>query len=254
LRTVAGTLRAALGTVLRLPEPPALTVAGRTDAGVHARGQVCHLDVSETTRSALPGRSARSPEHALRDRLSGVLPADLVVRDVRCVPESFDARFAATGRAYRYRLADTPHRPDPLRRDVAWHPRRLDEHRMHAAAQALLGEHDFVAFCRPRPGASTIRTLTRLEVARPTVGVVTLDALGDAFCHHQVRALVGALVAVGEGRRGVEWPAQVLAARQRDGAVVVAPAIGLTLEAVLYPPDDQLVAQVTRTRRRRDEA
>jgi tRNA pseudouridine38-40 synthase len=251
---VAGTLRAALGTVLRLPEAPALTVAGRTDAGVHARGQVCHLDVSESVRAALPGRSSRTPEHALRDRLAGVLPADLVVRDVRAVPDAFDARFAATGRAYRYRLADTPHRPDPLRRDVAWHPRHLDEHRMQAAAEPLLGEHDFAAFCRPRPGASTIRALTRLACARSSPGVVTVDAQADAFCHHQVRALVGALVAVGEGRRAVDWPAQVLAAGERDGAVVVAPAAGLTLEAVLYPPDDELAAQVTRTRRRRDEA
>jgi tRNA pseudouridine38-40 synthase len=251
---VAGTLRAALGTVLRLPEPPTLTVAGRTDAGVHARGQVCHLDVPEVTRGALAGRSTRTPEHALRDRLTGVLPPDVVVREVRVVPDVFDARFAATGRAYRYRVADTAHRPDPLRRDVAWHPRHLDERAMHEAAQTLVGERDFAAFCRPRPGSSTVRTLTRLHCARAQPGLVTVDAQADAFCHHQVRALVGALLAVGEGRRAVGWPAQVLAAGVRDGAVAVAPATGLTLEWVDYPPDDQLVAQVARTRRRREQA
>jgi tRNA pseudouridine38-40 synthase len=125
---------------------------------------------------------------------------------------------------------------------------------MHEAAQTLLGEHDFVAFCRPRPGSSTVRTLTRLRCARPQPGLVTVDAQADAFCHHQVRALVGALLAVGEGRRAVGWPAQVLAAGVRDGAVAVAPATGLTLEWVDYPPDDQLVAQVARTRRRREQA
>lgn len=240
--------------MLRLPEAPPLVVAGRTDAGVHARGQVCHLDVADDGLVALSGRSARTGEDALVARLTGVLPPDLVVRGARRVPAAFDARFAATGRWYRYRVADTGPRPDPLRRDVAWHPRRLDESQMHAAAQALLGQHDFIAYCRPRPGASTVRTLRRLACARdePDAGVVTVDAEADAFCHHQVRALVGALLAVGEGRRPVGWPAAVLAAGRRDSAVQVAPACGLTLEQVRYPADDELGAQVERTRRRRE--
>jgi tRNA pseudouridine38-40 synthase len=252
---VAGTLADALRTVLRLPVPPPLTVAGRTDAGVHARGQVCHVDVSVLALQPLPGRSSRDPQAALRDRLVGVLPADLVVRRVTLAPEGFDARFSAVGRRYAYRLADTPYRPDPLRRhDVVWHRRPVDVEAMRAAAAPLLGEHDFAAFCRPRAGASTVRTLTRLEPGRDTLdpSVVVVDVEADAFCHHQVRALVGALLAVGTGKHPPAWPGQVLRARRRDGSVQVAPAHGLTLEEVRYPPDSELAAQAARARRRRE--
>jgi len=238
--------------VLRLPCVPSLVVAGRTDAGVHARGQVCHLDVGRDAWAALPGRSSRTPDVALVQQLSGVLPPDVVVARAREVPGDFDARFSAIGREYRYLLADTPHRPDPLMRtQVAWMRDRLDVEAMQRAAATLVGEHDFIAFCRPRPQASTIRTLRRLDVARLESGLVSAIAQADAFCHHQMRGLVGALVAVGAGRRTADWPAQVLASRQRDGAVQVAPAHGLTLERVSYPPDAELGSRAEQARQRR---
>lgn len=182
-------------------------------------------------------------------RLAGVLPPDLVVRRATQVSDAFDARFSATGRRYCYRLADTLHRPDPLRRgQVVWVRDALNPTSMQTAAAALLGEHDFTAYCRPRAGATTIRTLRRLDVRRDASGLVVLDLEADAFCHRQVRALAGALMAVGTGRRDESWPGRVLAARRRDGAVHVAPAHGLTLEEVTYPADDQLAAQAERSR------
>ncbi len=185
-------------------------------------------------------------------RLAGVLTSDVVVRSVRVVPAAFDARFSAVGRRYRYRIGDGPHRPDPLRRrEVVWVRDRLDVDAMHTAAQPLLGEHDFVAFCRPRPEASTVRTLRRVDVHRAADGTVHVDLEADAFCHNQVRAVVGALLDVGRGRRGAGWPAAVLRAGRRDGSVHVAPAHGLTLEEVLYPPDDLLADQAERARRHR---
>jgi tRNA pseudouridine38-40 synthase len=237
-RTVQGDLEQALATVLRLPEPPALTVAGRTDAGVHARGQVCHLDSAEEAPPGLVGR------------LNGLLAPDLRVREVRRAPAGFDARFSAESRRYAYRVtdgfADPLHRHDTL----AW-PRPLDEDAMNHAAAPLLGEHDFAAYCRRREGATTIRRLLRLDAARDFADserlVVTVVA--DAFCHSMVRALVGALLAVGEGRREPSWPAAVLRGGSRDPAVQVAPAHGLTLEAVDYPPDEALGARAELTRR-----
>jgi tRNA pseudouridine38-40 synthase len=230
-RTVQSELESALGLVLRLfASPPRLTVAGRTDAGVHARAQVCHVDL------AAP---APDPDQ-LRDRLNAVLPDDLVVHSVAVAPPGFDARFAAIARRYRYRICDDAAQLDPLRRrEVLLHRHALDDSVMQAAAALLLGEHDFAAFCRRREGASTVRSLSRLEITR-TAGHVVLDVEADAFCHSMVRSLVGALLAVGEGRRPVDWPRSVLDARERDPAVQVAPPHGLTLEAVRYPPDDEL--------------
>jgi tRNA pseudouridine38-40 synthase len=239
-RTVEETLGAAIATVLRLSEPAALTVAGRTDAGVHASGQVVHAD--------LPGEV--DPAVLVR-RLAGVLPPDVVVRSVAVAPPGFDARFAATGRRYRYRICDGSLDPVRRRDTLAW-PRPLDPAAMTAAGSGLLGERDFAAYCRPREGATTIRTLRRLDAAREGDGVVVISAEADAFCHNQVRAMVGALLAVGDGRRPVGWPGEVLAAGVRDSAVTVAPAHGLTLVGVDYPPDDQLVdrSRTTRARRR----
>jgi len=236
--------------VLRLGEAPDLVVAGRTDAGVHARGQVAHVDVAVAAYAQVPGRSSRSPQESLVARLAGVLPSDVVVRAVRPAPDGFDARFSALARRYCYRISDTPHRPDPLlRRSVTWVRGSLDAASMHRAAQPLLGEHDFVAYCRPRDGASTVRTLRRVDVGRTPESLLTVEMEADAFCHNQVRAIVGALIAVGEGRRPVTWPAEVLAAARRDGSVHVAPPGGLTLEAVTYPADDLLAAQADAARR-----
>ncbi len=245
-------LAEALRVVLRSSAAPTLVVAGRTDAGVHARAQVCHVDVDPDAWAALPGRSSRSPAAALLQRLAGALTPEVVVRGAREVPADFDARFSALGREYRYLLADTAYRPDPLlRRQVAWMRGPLDAAAMQRATPPLLGEHDFVAFCRPRARASTIRTLRLLDVRRRDE-LVGVQVEADAFCHHQVRALVGALVAVGAGRRPEGWPADVLASKRRDGAVAVAPARGLTLMSVTYPPDEELRARAEQARRRRD--
>lgn len=255
LRTVQAALEEALRQVLRLPHAARVTAAGRTDAGVHARGQVAHVDVPVAAWAALAaGRhgSRRTPEEVAVRRLAGVLPPDLRVRRLAPAPAGFDARFAALWRRYAYRIGDAPWGVDPLRRhDVLWHRRELDVGAMDRAGSRLTGEHDFAAYCRPRPGASTVRTLRRLSCARSDEGLVVLTAVADAFCHSMVRALVGALLAVGERRREIDWPATVLARRVRDPGVTVVAAHGLTLEEVGYPPDEQLAARVRQTRQRR---
>jgi tRNA pseudouridine38-40 synthase len=250
-RTVQGVIEAGLATVLRT-NAPRLTVAGRTDAGVHAAGQVCHVDVDPAAWASLPGGADRAPADALVRRLAGVLPPDVRVRQASEAPAGFDARFSAIWRRYVYRVANDVSGPDPLRRAfVLWHPRMLDVPAMNAAATLLLGPHDFVAFCRPREGATTVRTLRVLRWERTADGVVIATIEADAFCHNQVRAMVGALLAVGDGRRPIEWPAQVLERGVRDSAVTVVPPQGLTLEAVGYPPDDELAARVALTRTKR---
>jgi tRNA pseudouridine38-40 synthase len=248
-RTVEGELTAAVTTMLRAAEPVKLTVAGRTDAGVHARGQVVHADLDGAAWAAVPGRSDRSPEAAAVTRLNGILPPDIVVRRVRQAPEGFDARFSAVRRRYLYRLCDDPASLDPLRRrDTVVSKNALDVEAMDAAARTLLGLNDFAAFCKKREGATTVRTLLAYRWARLDDGTVAGTVEADAFCHSMVRALVGAVVPVGEGRRPVEWPAQVLAARRRDPAVSVMPAHGLSLEEVVYPPDEALAARAEQAR------
>jgi tRNA pseudouridine38-40 synthase len=255
-RTVEEVLTAALGRVLRLPGSPGLTVAGRTDAGVHARGQVAHADVPEDAWAPVgepePGRPGVHGVYGTVARLAGVLPADVRVHAVGAAPEGFDARFSALWRRYSYRVCDDPVRADPLRRhETLWSFRRLDVAAMNEAARGCLGEHDFAAFCRRRPGASTIRTLRRLEWQRDQDGVAVAAVVADAFCHTMVRSLIGALLAVGEGRRPPGWPAAVLAAAVRDPAVRVLPPHGLCLEEVAYPPPGDLAARAAGTRRLR---
>ena len=186
---------------------------------------------------------------ALTGRLSAVLPPDVVVRQARRCEPDFDARFSAIWRRYTYRIADTAAARDPLRRDVLWHRRLLDVTAMTHAAAGLRGEHDFASFCKPRPGATTVRELQHLHWERTPDGLVRAHARADAFCHSMVRALVGACLAVGEGRREPRWPAEVLAARERSPAVTVAPARGLTLEEVGYPPAGQYASRATMSRR-----
>ncbi len=253
LRTVQETLEQALGTALRVPAPR-LVCAGRTDAGVHARGQVVHLDVDPVALAGAAGRAQEPPPQALVRRLNGILPADVRVRRVREVSAAFDARFSALWRRYVYRVVDSAEALDPLQRGhvLAW-PRPLDEAAMSVAAAGLVGHHDFASFCRQRAGATTVRVLHELTWARREDGVLEATVRADAFCHSQVRALVGCLLAVGDGRRPVEWPAEVLQARRRDPAVAVAPAHGLTLEQVAYPVEDELAARATMTRARREE-
>ena len=250
-RTVQQVVEAALCQVLRVESLPTV-VAGRTDAGVHARGQVCHVDVPS---DALGGHAAgveRPGLGSLVRRLAGVLPDDVRVRSVLVAPAGFDARFSALFRRYAYQICDDPAYLDPLRRRevLAW-PRRLDVDAMNAAAGVLLGEHDFAAFCRRRDGATTVRTLLELSWIRTPLVVARVVA--DAFCHNMVRSLVGSLIAVGEGKRPADWPAHVLASRARQPEVWVAPPHGLTLEEVGYPADGQLGIQAGRARRLRTD-
>jgi tRNA pseudouridine38-40 synthase len=224
-------------------------VAGRTDAGVHARGQVCHLDVPRDTWARIPGRAARPAEDALRRRLRGVLDRDVQVRAVRLAAAGFDARFSALRRAYSYRVCDDPAGVAPLRRhDVLEHRTPLDTAAMGRAAEQLVGLHDFAAFCRRREGATTIRTLLAYGWDRDGEGLAVARVEADAFCHSMVRALVGAVLPVGEGRRPPSWPAEVLAAGRRDPAVTVVPARGLCLDEVVYPADAELADRARRAR------
>jgi tRNA pseudouridine38-40 synthase len=235
-------LEDALGTLLGQEPGPALTVAGRTDAGVHARGQVAHADVPLTAWD-------RAAAAALR-RLSGLLPPDVRVRAIAPAPDGFDARFSALSRRYSYRVCDDPAAADPLRRgDTLWYPRPLDLDTMNEAARACLGEHDFAAFCRRREAATTVRALLELRWERPEPGIAVARVVADAFCHNMVRALAGALLAVGDGSRPPAWPAAVLAARVRDSAVRVAPPHPLCLEEVRYPDAAGLAARALLTRR-----
>ncbi len=251
-RTVEDELSVALTLILRASEPVRLTVAGRTDAGVHARGAVAHADVDPTALARLPGRAHRTPVEAAVARLNGVLPNDIVVHGVSQAPEGFHARFSATQRRYLYRICDQPALLDPLRRhDTVVHKRPLDVGAMDAAGQHLLGLADFAAFCMKREGATTIRTLLEYSWTRAADGTICATVVADAFCRSMVRALVGALIPVGEGRQPVEWPARVLVAGQRHPAVVVMPSHGLSLEQVSYPPDAELGRRAEESRIRR---
>ncbi|TMR12230.1 tRNA pseudouridine(38-40) synthase TruA [Nonomuraea turkmeniaca] len=253
-RTVQGEIEQALGRILRLDEPAMLTVAGRTDAGVHARGQVAHVDVPDASLAELDGN--RGPLgvderlSALVRRLGGVLPPDIRTYRVSVAPGGFDARFSAMFRRYAYRVSDAVGGVDPLRRhEVVWHNRPLVLDSLNAAAARLIGEHDFAAFCKKREGATTIRELQRLQWVREPDGVLVATVVADAFCHSMVRALVGSLLAAGDGRRPVEWPGEVLTRAVRDSGVHVAPAHGLCLEEVGYPPEGELAARAEATRR-----
>jgi tRNA pseudouridine38-40 synthase len=249
LRTVQGLLEDALAMLLRV-DGVAVTCAGRTDTGVHARGQVAHLDVDDAVLVASAGRNAEEPRQALLRRLNGVLPDDVRVLRVAAAPAGFDARFSALWRRYAYRIADSPAAVDPLTRNhvLTW-SRPLDLDAMNQAAALLEGEHDFAAFCRKREGATTVRTLLELRWTRDGDGLAEAVVRADAFCHNMVRALVGCLVAVGEGRREPSWAGEVLAARARDSGVTVMHAHGLTLEEVAYPADDELSARAEQARR-----
>lgn len=250
-RSVQQTLEGAVATVLRIPAVT-LTCAGRTDAGVHARGQVAHLDVPADALDRVRAGSSRPWPEVLRRRVDDVLDHDVRVRRCAAAPDGFDARFAARWRRYAYRVCDDPATSDPVSRaSVLWWRRPLDLEAMNAAAAMLLGVHDFAAFCRPRPGATTVRELLQLQWARDGSGVAVLDVRADAFCHRMVRALTGALLAVGDGRRPAAWPAEVLHTATRDSAVQVVAAHGLTLEEVGYPPDHELSARVAQTRQPR---
>lgn len=250
LRTVQGELEAVFDTVLRTSGTQ-LTVAGRTDAGVHARGQVAHVDLDDDALEAVVGRSNLTPSDALVRKVNGVAASDVRLHRAGPAPEGFDARFSAIWRRYAYRIADDPAAVDPLTRShvVTW-PRPLDVDAMNAASADLVGFHDFAAFCKKREGATTIRTLTDLSWQRVD-GRLEATVQADAFCHSMVRALVGCLTAIGEGRKDVSWATEVLTGRTREGGPAVAPPHGLTLEEVGYPEDASLAEQAEKARARR---
>jgi tRNA pseudouridine38-40 synthase len=241
-RTVAGVLLEALARLF--DSPLAVTVAGRTDAGVHATGQVCHVD--------LPAAAYAELETSLLRRLAALMPPDARVRAVTPVPETFDARFSATFRRYEYRVADVSWGPEPLRRrDTLGWVRPLDLDRLRAAAAGLVGEHDFAAFCKRKEHATTVRAITRLDWRRESDGVCVATVQADAFCQAMVRSLVGAMLTVGDGRREPSWPAKLLTLRERSSEVTVAPPHGLTLIAVGYPAEAAYAARAEATRRLR---
>ncbi len=241
LRTVQALLEDALRVVLRSGEAPQTTVAGRTDAGVHARGQVVHVDVDDV-------------EVSIRERLpralNGLLPADVRIQRVVVAPVGFDARFSALARRYSYRLVDAAS-VDPLERHtVVLHRHSLDVDAMNEASATLLGLNDFSAFCKRTDTGTTIRALQEFAWHRDEYGVVVARVKADAFCHSMVRSLVGALIYVGDGRRPAEWPSALLVDRQRNSPV--APARGLVLEQVYYPADAELLSRQGFTRQTRD--
>ncbi|MHB1068043.1 MAG: tRNA pseudouridine(38-40) synthase TruA [Candidatus Nanopelagicales bacterium] len=240
VRTVQGELERVLAYIVGARVE--LTCAGRTDAGVHARGQVVHVDVPA-------GRAGLDVA-----RVNRALPGEIRVTRVTAAPDGFDARFAALWRRYSYRVCDSPAGPDPLGRRVtlAW-GKPLDLQRMNEAAAMLLGEHDFAPYCRARPQASTVRELQRLDWAREARGDAVMTVQADAFCHSMVRSLVGALLPVGDGRRPVGWPADVLLAGVRDPAVTVMPPHPLVLEEVGYPPPGEYRRRQAQTRTVRTE-
>lgn len=255
-RTVAGAIDDALSTMFRTPI--VTTAAGRTDTGVHATGQVAHVDIPAAAIAlAYPrNRHVVEPEFLpLVRRLGRFLPEDVRVLDVVRAPAGFDARFSALRRHYEYRLSTASFGVEPQQaRFVTPWPRPLDVDAMTRASRNLLGLNDFAAFCKHRDGATTIRDLQRLEWSRDG-DLITVAVTADAFCWSMVRSLVGALIAVGEGRREPAWCAELVTATRRSSDFTVAPARGLTLVGVDYPPDDQLEArvEVTREVRRSDE-
>lgn len=248
-RTVAGVIDETLSTVFRTSV--VLRAAGRTDTGVHATGQVAHVDipVDALPRAYPRHRPADVPEFApLVRRLGRFLPIDVRVRDVVRAPAGFDARFSALRRHYVYRLTTASYGAEPeLARFVTAWPRPLDVEAMSAASRELLGLHDFAAFCRHRDGATTIRDLQRLEWIRDG-DAINAYVTADAFCWNMVRSLVGALIAVGEGRREPGWCAGLLEHTSRSSAYSAAPAKGLTMVGVDYPSDDQLAQRISVTR------
>ena len=235
LRTVQGTLEELLTHLFR--QPVELTCAGRTDAGVHARGQVAHLDVTEW-----------DPEIDVR-RINRALDDDVRVTAIQEVSTDFDARFSAIWRRYTYTVCDDPRGPDPLtRRHTYFSPRPLDLDAMNAAARPLHGEHDFASFCKLREFASTVRRIMDLHWERDSNGLAVMHVQADAFCHSMVRSLVGALLPVGEGRWSVSRPEEALRKTSRDAGIPVLPPHPLVLEGVGYPTDDQLLARQVETR------
>lgn len=262
MRTVQGEIEAALAVIFRrFPPIPTLVVAGRTDAGVHATGQVAHLDLTQEQldslarpgRGKLAGRRYDGPA-SLGRRINGIagLDSDIYVSRTALAAAGFDARFSAVWRRYQYRIADNLAPRNPIeRRHTVWYPAALDVDLMSQAAASLLGLHDWAAFCKPREGATTIRTLQEFRWWRQDDGVLVAEVKADAFCHSMVRSLVGACVSVGQGNLPLERLVGIRDERIRGSEFKVMPAKGLTMVEVGYPEDDGLATRADQTRARR---
>lgn len=281
LRTVQGELEQALHTILRVPaddpdEPLRLTVAGRTDTGVHALHQVCHLDVGESTLDRCVGHMGVPAPEALFRRLSRMVPDDIAIHALSVAPEGFDARFSALERTYVYRICDDARPVDPrMRGFVLALDDRLDLDAMNAAAAMTIGLHDFGSFATPNPGGTTIREVKQAYWSRIPVsslvpgasggagtaggytvpaaesGLVCFTIVADAFARNMVRSLVNACVKVGQGRKDLNWFAEKMATPLREGSTGPIAPQGLTLEHVAYPPDDHLAARAEAIRAKR---
>lgn len=263
LRTVQGEIEAALLIILRRHQPiQSLVVAGRTDAGVHATGQVAHLDLTPQQAESLerPQRGKTRGRYdgpgSLARRINGLagLESDIFISRSAIAEPGFDARFSPLWRRYEYRIADTAAPRNPLERHrTVWYPALLDLDLMNVAAGTLTGLHDWAAYCKPREGATTVRTLQEFSWRRDEDGVLIASVRADAFCHSMVRSLVGACVAVGQRNLAADRPEEIRDQRLRGSEFKVMPAKGLTLMEIGYPPDDQLGARAELTRARRDE-
>lgn len=248
IRTVQQTIEEALSLVLR--SDISLTVAGRTDAGVHASGQVAHADIS---RTSLDQRSIEGDPGRLVRRLAKLLPEDVRVFEVKEAPEGFDARFSALARTYVYRVTTHPAGALPTRaRDTAVWPKPIGLEATQACADALVGLNNFAAFCRPKEHATTIRDVHAFEWAQVEDTVYEARIVADAFCWNMVRALTATCLTVGEGRRDTQWPNELLLRDERAPEVPLAPARGLTLVGVEYPEASALATRAKATRARRE--
>ena len=256
LRTVQGELERAIAMVVRRePDEVTVTVAGRTDAGVHATGQTCHVEVTEGECAKLAGRSANVGGAARK--LNGALKrfdaGDLIVHAVSLAPEGFDARFAALSRTYEYLVSPRGVPINPLLRHcVVALGDEIDVDATRTASLTLLGLQDFTSFCKAREGSTAVRTLIDFTWAERADGVLAATIHADAFCHSMVRSLVGGVLAVGAGKLTVEQLQQLTAERKRSSSIPVMPAHGLTLVGVEYPEDAGLAARAAVTRARRD--
>ena len=244
--SVQGELVTALTTVFgESKDAFGMRVAGRTDAGVHATAQVAHIDLTAAQLKRL-GRSV-----GMVGKLNDLLPPSIRIHSVTEAPFGFDARFSASYRRYRYRIADGLAPKNPLKaRYTLWLNHELDLLAMKAASLELLGMHDFASFCRRKPNATTIREVREIQIKRNPVeeNIIEVELLADAFCHNMVRSIVGALIAVGEGRASVEDIDTRLKAADRTSSYKVVAAKGLTLMEIGYPPAHQMAAQVARTK------
>jgi tRNA pseudouridine38-40 synthase len=246
LRTVQGSLEEALAIALRCDRSLITSVvAGRTDAGVHALHQVCHVEIPDGVKLG--------KLDSLLKRVQGTLRTDdIALHQISLAPEGFDARFSALSRTYEYRIDDRGSKRNPLHHLFTYRSSfSLDGAAMNAVSQALCGLHDFAAFCRPKPGATTIRHLTHFAWTRDADGIFTGSVIADAFCHSMVRSLVGSAVAVGRGRLSVDEVVELRNKGERTSAWTTMAAKGLTLISVQYPPDELVASRALDTRTRR---